>query len=230
LKYRHLFFDLDHTLWDADTNSAEALKELFQKYELQNRGITSFDVFVAKYKEINEKFWEDYAKGKVNKQTLRYKRFFLTLNHFDIKSYDLSYILSEAYVALAPTKSRLQPYAHEILRYLTSRYTLHIITNGFQDAQYEKLNASNIKKYFKHIITAEKAGYKKPSKAIFDYSLHLTKAKSDESLMIGDNLEIDILGARSAGIDQVYYNLDNKTHDENVSFEICSLLELKGIL
>ncbi len=230
MQYKHIFFDLDHTLWDANANSAEALKELFHKHKLQDKGISSFNEFVSKYNEINQEFWDNYAKGHISKQTLRYKRFLLTLQHFNIKNYDLSYSLSEDYIALAPTKSGLQPHTLEILRYLAAKYTLHIITNGFEDAQYSKLKSSGIDGYFRHIITAEKAGSKKPAEGIFEYSIKLAKTNVQESIMIGDNLEVDILGARSAGIDQVYYNINNLAHTEMISFEIRSLIELKEIL
>jgi putative hydrolase of the HAD superfamily len=228
--YQHLFFDLDHTLWDADGNSAEALSELFSKHGLASKGISSFEEFNIVYNRINSAFWVDYAKGKVSKQTLRYKRFLLTLRHFALKNYDLSYALSEEYIGLAPTKSGVQPHTHEVIEYLAVNYKLHIITNGFEDAQFIKLRASGLQHFFQHLITPEKAGSKKPSSSIFHYALDLAKAQLRTSLMIGDDLQVDIIGARSAGMDQVYYNIHDKSHTENVTFEIKSLIGLKRIL
>ena len=231
MNYQHIFFDLDHTLWDANANSAEALKELYAKYNLAEKGLTSLEDFVKKYIEINNQVWIDYAKGTISKQSLRYRRFLQVLQHFGIKNYDLSYSLSNDYTDLAPTKNLVQPHTHEVLDYLHKKnYTLHIITNGFEDAQYIKIKASGLDKYFKQIITAEKAGSKKPAPSIFQYALKLAKAVTTESIMVGDNLEIDIIGARNAGIDQVYYNIENVKHNEMLKFEIHSLIELKNIL
>jgi putative hydrolase of the HAD superfamily len=230
VSYKHIFFDLDHTLWDADANSAEALKELYMKHNLHEKGVTDQKEFIEKYIEINLKFWDDYANGIISKQSLRYKRFLVVLQHFGIKNYDLSYKLSEEYVAIAPHKSIVQPHTHEVLEYLGKKYSLHIITNGFEDAQHHKLKASKLEGCFKHVITAEKAGSKKPAREIFDYALKLAKASADESILVGDNLEVDILGARAAGWDQVYYNLTGRKHNELISYEISSLKELMRIL
>ena len=229
-KYKHIFFDLDHTLWDTDANSAEALRELYHKHSLQDKGLNSIEAFITKYDEINKKFWDDYSKGKISKQSLRYKRFLLVLQHFGVKNYDLSYSLSEEYVELAPNKNLVQPHAHEVLHYLKNKYILHILTNGFEDAQHSKLKASKMDIHFKHIITPEKAGNKKPSPLIFEYAFKQVKANACDCIMIGDDLEIDILGARAVGMDQVYYNLSGKQHTEKVSYEIKSLDELMEIL
>jgi putative hydrolase of the HAD superfamily len=230
LGYKHIFFDLDHTLWDADTNSAETLKELYHKHALVEKGISSLDEFVDKYIEINEKFWDEYTRGNISKQALRYQRFLLTLKHFGIKNYDLSYGLTEEYTLLAPHRSALQPYVYDVLDYLGNKYALHILTNGFDEIQHYKMKASKIQNHFKHIITSDKARAKKPSSLMFEYALKLTKANANESIMIGDNLEADIIGARAAGIDQVYYNIKNIKHNERVTYEIHSLKELLEIL
>lgn len=228
--YRHVFFDLDHTLWDADANSAEALRELYVKHELHKKGITDAQEFISKYIEVNQVFWDQYAKGTMSKQTLRYKRFLVVLQYFGVKDYDLSYRLSDEYVLLAPHKSIVQPYTHEVLEYLSKKYVLHILTNGFEDAQYDKLKASKIDQCFKHVITAERAGSKKPSPLIFEFALKLAQAKASESIVIGDNLEVDVLGAKQAGLDQVYFNLTGRKHSETITYEIRSLKELMEIL
>ena len=229
-KYTHLFFDLDHTLWDADANAALALGDLYQQFNLHALGVTSLSEFIQTYHVINASFWEQYATGTISKQALRYQRFLKTLQHFNLKDYSLSYELSRLYTKIAPEKPLLQPKAYELLTYLKPKYTLYIITNGFEDAQFIKLKSSQIAHFFTHVITPELAGSKKPNKAIFDYSLQLAKANCKEALMIGDNLQIDILGARAANIDQVYLNLHKTTHLETITFEIKSLIELKDIL
>lgn len=230
MTYKHIFFDLDHTLWDTDANSAEAITELYHKHALREKGITSLETFILKYDEINKKFWDDYAKGKISKQSLRYKRFLLVLQHFGIKNYDLSYSMSEDYTSITPHKSTVQPHTHEVLDYLGNKYPLHIITNGFEDVQHAKLKAAKMNEYFKIIVTPEKAGHKKPSPLIFEYALEQVKAAAADCIMIGDDLEVDVLGARAVGMDHVYYNLTGAKHNETLKYEISSLKELMGIL
>ncbi|MCC6690098.1 MAG: noncanonical pyrimidine nucleotidase, YjjG family [Bacteroidia bacterium] len=230
MKYKNIFFDFDHTLWDADTNAYGALNDLYRKHSLHEKGIHSFEEFVKKYIEVNELFWDYYAKGKVGKQTLRYQRFLLTLKHFGVKNYDLSYTLTEEYTDLASNRGAVQPHTYEVLNYLRKKYTIHILTNGFEEIQLVKMRASKLDKYFNTIITADKAGAKKPSPEIFEYALNKTKAVKSESLMVGDNLEVDIAGARAVGIDQVFYNFKKIKHNESATYEIVSLKELMEIV
>ncbi len=230
MKYEHIFFDLDHTLWDADTNADESIAELFHKHSLLDMGVTSLKEFADKYRMINDQFWYDYSNGMISKQALRYKRFLQTLQHFGIKNYDLSYQLTDEYSEMTPQKTALQPHTIDVLQYLKKKYILHILSNGFEDIQYVKLKGSKIDYFFKHVITPDKAGCKKPSPLIFEYAADLVKAPIDKCIMIGDNLDIDIQGARSAGMDHVYYNLTNRKHTEQVNHEIRSLKELMEIL
>jgi putative hydrolase of the HAD superfamily len=131
---------------------------------------------------------------------------------------------------MSPLKTKLIPGTHEVLRYLSGKYSLHIITNGFNEVQYIKIERSGIKQYFDKIITSEEAGCNKPNKNIFFYSLKKASAEIGESLMIGDDIEVDILGAQSIGMDQVFLNLNNFSHDHSFTYEIRSLNELMNIL
>ena len=230
MKYKHLFFDLDRTLWDFETNSKEVLEELFAKYHLSQLGIPSPEEFVEWYKKNNHSLWDDYRKGLVDKATLRVKRFEDTLQFFGVKDEILTKSISEDYVRISPLRTKLLPYTMETLSYLKNKYLLHIITNGFEEVQHIKLERSGLTNYFEEVITSERAGHKKPDVNIFYYSLSLTGASKEESLMIGDHLELDVLGAKKAEIDQVYFNPSGENHSEEITYEIKSLNELRTIL
>lgn len=229
-KYYHLFFDLDRTLWDFETSSAATIKELYNKHNLQLKGIHSFDMFISTYHKINDRLWEYYRKGYIDKGTLRGKRFYSTLLEFGVDDFYLAEVMGEQYIKQSPYQTYVLPYTHDVLHELKNKFKLHIITNGFEDIQHIKIENSGLKKYFTHIITSERANATKPDKKIFDYSLKLAKARREESLTIGDNLELDILGAKNAGIDQVYFNPSKVVHNEEVTHEIDSLIQLLDIL
>ncbi|MBL0138736.1 MAG: noncanonical pyrimidine nucleotidase, YjjG family [Bacteroidetes bacterium] len=225
-KYKHLFFDLDNTLWDFERNSTEALTELYHKYSLQKLGVSSLEIFLEKYKERNAMMWDEYRLGKIDKATLRDKRFQLTFWDMGLDAETAPNELPDEYLRISPRKTHLFPHAHETLSYLCSKYTLHIITNGFVEAQEIKLQASDLEKYFAEIIISEHTGYKKPDINIFNYSMQKAGASADECVMIGDGLDVDIAGARNAGWDTVYFNPFEIPHTDSVTFEIKSLDEL----
>jgi putative hydrolase of the HAD superfamily len=228
-KYSHLFFDLDNTLWDFDRNSRETLEELFHKYNLAELGVPSFEIFIDKYKARNEMMWEQYRLGKIDKVTLRDKRFSLTFWDIGLDAELAPRELSEEYIRIGPTKNYLFPHAHEVLSHLKEKFTLHIITNGFEEAQHIKLKAADLGKYFSNIIISEHTGYRKPDVRIFHYASDSANAKAEECVMIGDGLEVDVLGANEAGWDSVYFNPAGVTHNEKPTYEIRSLDELMGI-
>jgi putative hydrolase of the HAD superfamily len=228
--YRHIFFDLDNTLWDFNRNSAEVLEELFHKYKLSELGVPSFEIFLDKYRNRNEMMWEQYRLGKIDKITLRDKRFSLTFWDIGLDAELTPPELSEEYIRISPTKNYLFPHAHEVLSALQKKYKLHIITNGFEEAQHIKLKAADLKKYFTNIIISEHTGYKKPDIRIFRYSAESASATSEECMMVGDGLVVDILGAIEAGWDAVYFNPGKIPHSETPTYEISSLDALLEIL
>lgn len=230
MQYETLFLDLDHTLWDFETNSKEALSELADKYKLIEKGIPSFEHFLADYFLINELLWEEYRKNKISKDALRYDRFHLALKKYKIDDFNLATAIGNEYVAIAPYKTNLFPHAIDVLEYLKGKYDLHIITNGFEETQHLKLKNSKLDHYFNHIVTSERSGFKKPDERMFHFSLELAKAKPETSLMIGDSLEADVLGAKNVGMHQVYFNPEGKEHAEELTHEIKSLKELIHIL
>jgi len=229
-KYKCIFFDLDHTLWDYETNSRETLHELFHAHSLDERGVTDFKSFHREFKQVNAALWELYDHGKIGSEIIRKERFKKILEVFQAYDQKLSDELSHKYFYLCPKKGNLMPYAVETLRYLSGRYKLSVITNGFEEIQNTKLNAGNLHQFFDHIVTSQKAGHKKPAREIFDYTLNKNGIPSHEAVMIGDNLVTDIAGARNASIDTLYYNPEKNSHHEKVTHEIESLRELCSFL
>lgn len=206
-KYKHLFFDLDHTLWDFEANSRQTLLELYDTLQLANRGVTDFDKFHRQYLVHNDKLWSRYRNGFIKVDELRWKRMWLALLDFKIADEALARQMGVIFLDQLPTRNILFPYAKEILDYLTAKnYELQLITNGFEKTQHSKLKNSGLDVYFKHVITSEGSNSLKPHKEIFDYAFAKAVAQPAESIIIGDTLEVDILGGINAGIDQVHVN------------------------
>lgn len=228
--YKCVFFDLDHTLWDYETNSEEALSELYERYELARQGAAHFPVFFKNFVEINTQLWDQYDRGEIHRDVIRQDRFNRVFTQSGIDNLPLSLEFSADYLRESPRKGNLVPFAREVLQYLKKKYPLYIITNGFEEIQGTKMESSGITEYFQNVITSARAGHKKPAKEIFEFALSENGFKAHESIMIGDNLLTDIAGARNASIDHVFYNPNQVVHQEQVDYEIRSLLELTHIL
>ncbi len=229
-KYKHLFFDLDHTIWDFETNAKEVVNEIYINNKLLEKGITNFDEFYEKYSYHNHKLWDRYTKGFIKQDELKWKRMWLSLLDYKIADETLSRKLSNEFVDLLPTKKNLFPYTIQILNYLQSKnYQLHLITNGFESIQHNKLRNSNLQNYFIEVITSESSNSLKPNKEIFDFALKKTKAQIQDSIMIGDNLAADIDGGINAGFDTIFVNHLNKEKYEKANHTIFNLKELETI-
>lgn len=226
----HLFFDLDHTLWDFQANSRETLKELYHEMELHGHGVVELDQFVRVYEEVNDEKWALYRTGAINKETLRATRFADSLKRFQVDHPELAKEMEVEYINRSPHKTHLFPGALEVLADFQDRYELHIITNGFSEVQDVKMEKSGLKPYFKSVITSEAVGANKPDPKIFLHALKSTEAKRNQSVMIGDNLEADIRGARRVGMHQVFFNPHGDKHTDVVSHEIRQLSDLQKIL
>lgn len=205
------------------------MQDLFLKYQL-DRKIEHVEDFIATYHHYNEILWEQYRKGGIKKEALRQQRFVLTLKKFSIKDKQLATNINRDYLYICPRKNNLIPQAREVIEYLHRKYLLYIITNGFKTTQENKLNSSGLSPFFKRLFTSETIKINKPHPGIFAHAVNSVNAKKEECIMIGDDLQVDILGARQYGIDQVYFNPGKKTHEEKVTYEIEELVELKGIL
>ena len=229
--YRHLFFDLDHTLWDFETNAHETLEQLFADYDLARHGRFTFAEFSQRYSDVNHALWRLYQSNKVTQQQLRETRFVRTLSRLGVAEADIPADISARFTDILPRKAAVFPHTHEVLTYLKAKgYRLHLITNGFEDVQQIKLASSRLTPYFEEIITSEHSGFLKPDPRMFAHALARTGATAVESLMVGDNLECDVLGAYNAGIDQVYFNPGKRRHFAQTTYEISSLDELRDFL
>jgi putative hydrolase of the HAD superfamily len=229
MKYKniqHVFFDLDHTLWDFDKNSEMAFGTIFKQHHPE---IAIAD-FIEKYAPINQACWKLYQYDKITHEELRYKRL---KDSFDALNYVISdaaiHQMADDYITFLPVNNHLFDGAIEILEYLNSKYQLHIITNGFADVQYKKIANSKIDTYFKTITNSEMAGVKKPNSIIYQHALDLAKAQKEHSIMIGDCLEADVQGALNFGIDALFFNPNKESKPENI-IAINHLLELKNYL
>lgn len=228
--YKAIFFDLDHTLWDFEMNSRETLSELFEKHETLINNVKSAEHFIDEYRMVNHQMWDDYHKNIITKEVLRFGRFNRTLKKFNIEDAELAEELSSQYLEICPTKKNLFPGTHSVLEYLQAKYSLHIITNGFKEVQYVKIKNSGIEKYFSNIHISEEIGFKKPEVEIFDYAVRQAKTSHDKCIMIGDNLETDIAGAKNAGIDTLFFNPSGQPTTSHSERQIISLNELLNIL
>jgi YjjG family noncanonical pyrimidine nucleotidase len=221
-----VFFDLDHTLWDFEKNSALAFETVFKQQNLD----IEMSEFLPIYIPMNREYWERYRKDEISQKELRFGRL---KDSFDLLKFniddDLIVVLSEQYIRYLPTFNHLFDGTIEILEYLKAKYNLHIITNGFAEVQDNKLNNSYITHYFKTITNSEMAGVKKPNSLIFDYALNLAKAKKENSIMIGDCIEADVQGALDAGLDAIFFNEHNAIVTDNIK-QVNHLLELKKYL
>jgi len=229
-KYKHVFFDLDRTLWDFEKNSQEVFRDMYRVLKLQQYGISDFNEFIATYRSVNYDLWDLYRKGEIDKKFLNFQRFYQTLFEFGIENKELAEEMSKKYVEWSPFKKHLFPGTYELLDYLKPKYHLHIITNGFEEVQSVKLRESNLAQYFEKVIISETTPVKKPHPKIFMYSMHLAKANVEDCLMIGDDIETDIKGAAGVGMDQVWTNFPGDRSDFKPTYEVKSLSEIKDIL
>ncbi len=226
MKIEHIFFDLDHTLWDFEMNSAKAFHYIFNVNKID----VDLDNFLSLYTPINKKYWKLYREEKVSKPVLRYNRLKETFDGLDYKiSDDKINHLAKIYIDNLPNYNNLFDGAVEILEYLLLKYKLHIITNGFEEVQVKKLKKSEILHFFDRVITSESVGVKKPNPIIFKHALSLASTTPEKSIMIGDNYEADILGAQQIGMRTIYFNGSNESTNNN-TIRITKLLDIKNHL
>lgn len=229
--YKHLFFDLDHTLWDFDTNARQTLTDIYAEFDMHVHVSAEFDDFYKRYLHHNEILWNRYHRGFISADELKWKRMWRTLLDFKIGDEILARKLSSRFLEILPTKKETFPHTAEILQYLTDKkYTLHLITNGFEKTQWNKLTSCGLTHFFTHMITSEGSNSLKPRKEIFEYALNKAKATVEESIMIGDNLEADIQGAINAGMDCIYVNHITAAETSLPTYTITHLSQLEQIL
>jgi len=224
---KHIFFDLDHTLWDFEANSKKAYEKTFLDYDIQ----IDLQQFLEKYIPINHHYWKLYREEKITKSNLRYGRL---KDAFDQINYSISDTLIDAiadeYISNLPKFNQLFDGTIRLLEYLKPKYQMHIITNGFKEIQQEKIEKSGLAPYFEALITSESVGVKKPNPKVFHHALDYTKAKTYQSVMIGDNLEADVYGAKNVGMQAIFFNPENKDVPNDKIMSINKLKDLEKIL
>ncbi|MCU0392562.1 MAG: YjjG family noncanonical pyrimidine nucleotidase [Thermoflexibacter sp.] len=229
-KYQHLFFDLDHTLWDFERNSQETLEELFYELGMNELSHVEFSTFMQSFRTINHALWDSYNHHQIDRKTIRTQRFEMIRESLGMPNSTIFEQMNHAYLERCPQKPHLIPHSLEILTYLKEKYELHIISNGFEEIQKQKMKSSGILTFFSEIITSETTQYRKPSKEIFEFAVDKIKTDKQKTIMIGDNLTTDVIGANNAGIDAIFYNPEKVKHDQKVYCEIAYLLEIRDIL
>lgn len=224
---KHIFFDLDHTLWDFEKNSALAFEKIFQELNFDINSQQFMDI----YNPINVAYWKLYEKNEIDQETLRVSR---VKDAFEALNYSITLdeinIISNLFIEYLTSNNHLIEGTIETLEYLKDKYVLHIITNGFSIVQDVKLQKSNLDKYFVTITNSEAAGHKKPHENIFNHALTIANASKTESIMIGDSIAADVLGAMNFGIKAVFFNPANEMVSNNEILQIQSLTQLKNIL
>ncbi|TKC13032.1 noncanonical pyrimidine nucleotidase, YjjG family [Pedobacter polaris] len=224
-QYKHIFFDLDHTIWDFDRNAQETLLELYEVYQLKALGLKSTD-FIELYTENNHRLWQQYHLGEITKEKLREERFRKTFLELGIKPEHVPQQFEDDYVKISPTKTNLFAGAERVLAYLQKKYQLHIISNGFKETTLTKMNLSGLNPYFTNVIISEDVGVNKPNKRIFEHALEKAIATKEESIMIGDSLEADIRGAQDFGMKAIFFNPLNVEKPADIEWQILHLEEL----
>ncbi len=229
--YQHLFFDLDHTLWDFEQNAHDCLIEIYDHFNLAAIGVEEVTDFCAKFSKVNHHYWALLEQKIITADELRRGRFKTTFANLGIEVEEaFGLAMNDFFLKALPHKKALIEGAIEVLDYLKPKYPLHILSNGHEALQMKKMESSGIAHYFEEIITFDKAKALKPDKAIFDYALQCTNASLSSSLMIGDNYEADIKGAMNAALDTVFYNPAQQKTREKPTFDIVELVEIKRFL
>ncbi|HYG49438.1 MAG TPA: YjjG family noncanonical pyrimidine nucleotidase [Flavobacteriales bacterium] len=224
-----VIFDLDNTIWDFETNSREALVELYAEVKKAHGIEHDFHVFHANYVQINYKYWSDYEKGLINKHHLRYGRFYDAFASVDFHNKTIAETVADKYVTVSPFKTIVFDGTYEILEYLCKKYKLAIITNGFNEVVAHKIKNCGLDRYFNHIQTSEDAGHQKPHPRIFEIVLEKFNVGAKKAVMIGDNLETDIAGGKNSGMHTILFD-PKKQHDGYADLKIDHLKQLSNYI
>ena len=217
-----LFFDWDHTLWDHDLNAKEVLLDLAVEYELAIEPLS----YWATFEKINNGLWDQYAAGEISQAELRETRFVRFFKELRLEGPAEEF--GDKYLERAPRKTNLMPGAFEVIQDLAAHYPLYVLTNGFDDIQYVKIEGAGMRSFFKEIITSQQVGTKKPNPQFFHYALTRAGIQAEEALMIGDHVEADVRGALQVGIPAIHYNPFSMETD--LPHEIQHLDELRALL
>lgn len=226
---KHIFFDLDHTLWDHDQNAFETISELLSELELLAGQDVDPRTFYDAYREINVRLWGMYRRAEIDSEELRERRFREIFSVFEYHDAAGVTKFSEEFLARCPLKSTLVEGARELLDWSNENYSLHIITNGFANIQEVKMRSANMTHYFDTVTTSESSGHKKPHRGIFEHAFKVANADPAESIYVGDNFEVDVKGGLDFGVRTIFYNPRNLDNPSD-AISILRLGEIRDIL
>lgn len=231
MEYRSIFIDLDDTLWAFTENARDTFEEMYHQYRFE-RYFQSFDHFMKLYTPKNLELWELYGRHEISKDELNARRFSYPLLQVGVDDPALVKAYSDGFFAAIPYKRKLMPHAMEALEYLSGKYRLYILSNGFRELQEQKMRSAGILHYFRKIVLSEDIGAHKPFPAIFNFAMSATQSEFRTSLMIGDNWKNDIVGAREVGMGQGYYCPDAEPSvlDFQPTFLLRDWKEIKKVL
>ena len=229
-RYRNLFIDLDDTVYDFSTASKESFRETYELLDY-GRYFDSFEHYLSIYEPHNLELWRIYGEGKITKEELNRQRYSYPLKMVGVEDQELADTFCREALGRIPTKGPLMPGALEILEYLRPKYRMFILSNGFKELQSHKMRTAGIDGYFDALILSEDIGVNKPGRALYEHALQVTGSSLEDSIMIGDMFDTDIVGAANIGMDQIYYNPKGKKGNAfEPTFEVAHLLQIKEIL
>lgn len=231
LRYKNLFFDLDDTLWAFSQNARDTFQEMYLKYGY-DRFFRSFHHFYTLYQQRNKQLWVEYGNGQITKEELNRQRFLYPLQAVGAEDAHLAERFAADFFSVIPNKSGLMPHTREVLDYLAPKYSLYILSNGFQELQCRKMRSAGISDYFKRVVLSDEIGVMKPWPAIFHFAMSATQSQLNESLMIGDSWDNDVAGAAGVGMHQVYFDVqgDGKSASFKPTYRITDLKDLMDFL
>ena len=229
-RYKNLFIDLDNTIYDFSGASRESFRETYDLLHYE-RYFDSFEHYLSLYEPYNLELWRIYGEGKITKEELNRRRYSHPLECVGVNDQQLADTFCREALGRIPTKGPLMPGALELLEYLRPKYNMYILSNGFKELQSRKMRTAGIDGYFDALILSEDIGINKPNRELYEYALVRTGSKLNESLMIGDMFDTDIVGAANIGMEQMYYNpKEKKGHAFSPTYEVTHLLQIKEIL
>ena len=229
-QYKNLFIDLDDTIYDFSAASKESFMETYDLLHYE-RFFESFEHFYSIYEPYNLELWRIYGEGKITKEELNKRRYSHPLEVVGVYDQELADTFCREALSRIPTKNKLIDGATELLEYLRPKYNLYILSNGFKELQSHKMRTSGIDKYFDALILSEDIGVNKPNRELYEYALQKTESKLEESIMIGDMFDTDIVGAANIGMEQIYFNPKRKKNSSfTPTYTVTDLLQIKEIL
>ncbi|MBY0412993.1 MAG: YjjG family noncanonical pyrimidine nucleotidase [Bdellovibrionales bacterium] len=224
MKYTLFLFDLDDTLLDFQASEKLAFNQTFNHF-----GITaSLDELHKTYKVENNLLWKQIESGEVTKDFLKVERFKRTLSHHKIEI--PPQVMADFYLEQLPKNVVLIDGAVEICQFVKQFGELGIITNGIEYTQRERIKNSALKDYIDFIAVSEECGFAKPDIRFFEFAVSRARAfKKESTIIVGDRIDADILGAQKFGIDSCWFNPHRQHADAKIkpSFVINELKEFK---